>query len=173
MHTLTEPLRHEQRQFSNPIETIQETAAAVDDVSVPELRDRIDAIYAFLDEQFLAHASAEERAVDPLIERVMAVPRATETMVREHVEVTRLAQKLLALRDRLVYAYFGPDELRALRETLYDLHAILEVHLSKEEAIYLPPLDARISAAEAIEMVEAIHAAEKRATALEGVGVGS
>ena len=138
MHTLTEPLRHEHRQFSKPIETIQKTANAVGEVSMPELRDRIDASYAFLVEQFIPHASAEEKAVDPLVERVMDAPHA---MVTDHVEVARLAQKLLALRERLVYAYFGQGELRALRDTLYHLHAILELHLSKEGEIYLPLLD--------------------------------
>lgn len=154
MHTATEPLRHEHRQFSKPIETIQETVDAAGEVSMPELRDRIDATYAFLVEQFIPHASAKEKAGDPLVERAMDAPHATVTMMRDHLEVARLAQKLLALRERLVYAYFGQGELRALRDTVYDLHTIIELHLSKEEEeIYLPLLD--------------------EGTALEVVGAGS
>ena len=167
MPMLTESLRHEHWQFANPIETIEETAAAVDEMPVTELRDRIDATYSFLVEQFIPHANAEVR-----VEWVIDAPHATATMVREHVEVTRLAQKLLALRERLVYAYFGPGQLRALQETLYDLHAILVLHRSKEDGIYLPLLDARISA-EGIEKVEAVHATAKRASAVEAAGAGS
>jgi hypothetical protein len=75
-------------------------------------------------------------------------PPATEPMVRDHAEVSRLAAKLLELRERLVYSYFGPAQLQSLRELLYDLHALIELHLAKEDEFRLTLLVRRIPAAE-------------------------
>jgi hypothetical protein len=59
----------------------------------------------------------------------------------DHAEVSRLAGKLLALGKRLVYSYFGPAELRSLREVLYDLHGLTQLHLAEEDEFDLTLLD--------------------------------
>jgi hypothetical protein len=60
---------------------------------------------------------AEARGADPLVD----------------AEARRLGDKLLALRERLVYSYFGIAEIRSLRSVLYDLHAIARLHMAIEE----------------------------------------
>lgn len=145
MQTVTEPLRDEHRDFSDPSEVIRQVADGVGGLSLPELRRQIDEVHAFLVERFIPHARAEEEAVDPLID----ARHATESMVGESAEVSRLAGKLLALRERLVYSYFGPAQLQSLREVLYDLHALIELHLVKEDEFDLTHLVRRIAAARA------------------------
>ncbi len=169
MQTVTEPLRDEHRHFSDPLEAIRQAAEGVGDLSLPVLRRQIEDVHAFLVELFMPHARAEEEAVYPLIERILGGPHATEPMMRDHAEVSRLAGKLLALRERLLYSYFGPAQLRSLREVLYDLHGLIQLHLAKEDEFYLTLLDKRITAAEASKMLQEVEAAEKRSTALEPV----
>ena len=106
MSTTTKPRRRTGQGIS-PDKAIQAAADAIDDGSLPELRDRIDAVYSFLVEEFIPDGAA------------------SQVIGSEDLEVSRLAQKLEALRERLIYADFGPRELRALRETLEDLHWII------------------------------------------------
>jgi hypothetical protein len=123
MQTVTEPLRHEHRHVSDPLEAIRQAAEGVGDLSLPELRRQIDDVHAFLVERFIPQGRAEQ------------------PMVRDHAEVSRLAGKLLALRERLVYSYFGPAELGSLREVLYDLHGLTQLHLAEEDEFDLTLLD--------------------------------
>jgi hypothetical protein len=102
----------EQRDFDEPLQAILRAAEDVGELSVPELRKRIDEVHAFVGERFL--------------------PNARAFLPPEYAEIRRLAEKLLALRERLLYSYFGPAQLRSLREVLYDLHALIRVHLAIE-----------------------------------------
>lgn len=169
MQTVSEPLRDEHRHFSDPLEVIRQVADGVGDLSLPELRRQIDEVHVFLVERFIPHARAEEETVDPLIERVLDAPHPTEPVTEDSAEVSRLAGKLLALRERLVYSYFGPAQLRSLRNVLYDVHALIELHLAEADDLYLTRLPERITAAEASEILRGVEAAEKRPTALEPV----
>jgi Hemerythrin HHE cation binding domain len=115
MQTETQPLRDEHRDFSDPLDVIRQVADGVDGLSLPELRRQINALHAFLVDRFIPHVRADEEAVDPLIERVLDAHSATEPIVGESAEVSRLAGKLLALRERLLFSYFGPAQLRSLQ----------------------------------------------------------
>jgi hypothetical protein len=46
---------------------------------------------------------------------------------------------------------------------LYGLYALVKVHFAKEEEVYLPLLDARLTTGEAHAMFEAMEAAAKAA----------
>lgn len=122
MQTLTEQLRDEHGSFADPLEAIRLVAEAVDERSLPGLPAQIDEIHRFVVTRFLPHARAEER-------------------VSAQDEVSRLAGKLQALRERLLYSYFGPAELRSLREVLDDLYALIELHVANEDALYLTMVD--------------------------------
>ncbi len=107
MSTRTQPIRKERRRSAEPLEAIQRAAEAVGEARLPELRAQIDATAAFMAE-FIPAVQAEQQATG-----------------------TRLTQKLLALRERLVYSDFGPAEERALRSVLDDLHELVELHAFK------------------------------------------
>jgi hypothetical protein len=108
MITLTQPVQDEHPELAEPLEAIQRAAETVVEASLPDLRAQIDATYAFMVGQFIPNVQAQEQATG-----------------------TRLARKLLALRERLVYSEFGPAEQCALRSVLYDLNKLVEVHAFK------------------------------------------
>ena len=116
MPTVVEPLRDEHKRFTEPLEAIRQAAERVGELPLLEVRSQIDDVHAFLVERFIPHSRAEE-ATEPLVD----------------AEVRRLDDKLLALRERLVYSYFDAAEIRSLRELLYDLYAIIRLHTVKEE----------------------------------------
>jgi iron-sulfur cluster repair protein YtfE (RIC family) len=51
----------------------------------------------------------------------------------------------------------------ALRRVLYSLYALLKLHFAKEEEIYLPLLDIKLTAEEAHSMFEKMEAAAREA----------
>lgn len=164
MNTLTQPLRAEHDGYRVALNEMRDTADAAEDLSLPELRGRLDHTEAFLSGRFLPHARAEAVAVYPLIRRVLGAHEATGGMAREDFEIIRLAGQVAALRERLISSDFGRNERRALRRTLFELYTVIRLHLAEQDEIFLPMLDRRISAAEAIEMVEELEKAA-RATA--------
>jgi hemerythrin-like domain-containing protein len=159
MVTLTQPLRDEHKELLPHIELLQTVADTIGEAPITSLRRSVDEVYAFLTHHLLPHAQAEERALYPVVGRLMGAPEATATMSRDHVEVSRLTEELASLRSHLGDASVGASQLQALRRVLYGLSAIIKVHFAKEEEVYLPILDARLSAEEASQMFEAMEKA--------------
>ncbi|HET9918312.1 MAG TPA: hemerythrin domain-containing protein [Ktedonobacteraceae bacterium] len=116
---------------------------------------------AFLSQHLLPHAQAEERALYPVVGRLIGASEATATMSRDHVEVGRLTEELGSLRSHLVGTSMSASQERALRCVLYGLIALVSVHFAKEEEIYLPILDARLTAEEATRLFEAMELAAR------------
>ncbi len=165
MGAVTEPLRNEHRELFPEIETLRRVADSVGEVSVEAILEGVGEAYDFLTRHLIPHAKAEDAALYPVVGRVMGAPEATATMSRDHVEVIRLAEELWALRAELAGPSVSEGTERALRRVLYGLYALVKVHFEKEEEIYLPILDARLSEAEAREMFEAMERAASEARA--------
>ncbi len=163
MALLTQPLRDEHKELLPHIESLRAAADAVGDEPIEAVRRQVDAAYDFLAHHLLAHAQAEERALYPVVAKALGAPQATATMSRDHVEVQRLTEELAALRPALSAAALDPALAKALRRVLYGLYALVKVHFAKEEEVYLPILDQRLSADEAHRMFEAMEAAAKEA----------
>ena len=66
-------------------------------------------------------------------------------------------------RRHLSEASLGETEQQALRRVLYGLYALVKGHFAKEEEIYLPLLDTRLTAREALQMFEAMEMAAQEA----------
>jgi hemerythrin-like domain-containing protein len=156
MTVVTQPLRDEHQDLLPQLETVRMAAEAAGQASSDVLRERLDAALAFL-AHLLVHAQAEERALYPVVGRVMGAPEATATMSRDHVEVGRFVAELRRRRSRLASGPVSEDDAQELRRLLYGLYALVRVHFAKEEEVYLPILDARLSAGEARAMFEAME----------------
>jgi iron-sulfur cluster repair protein YtfE (RIC family) len=152
---VTEPLRAEHAQLLPRLESLPDAALAVEG-SDEEMPAAVDAALDFLRDSLIPHAQAEEAVLYPMVEQVMNVPGATATMSRDHVEVTRLTADLERARSSLRGAP-EPVLRRELQRILYGLYAIIRLHFAKEEEVYLPLLDARLSQARADEMFRAMH----------------
>jgi iron-sulfur cluster repair protein YtfE (RIC family) len=157
--SLTQPLRDEHRDLLPHVEQLCATADAVGSGSVASLREGVEEAYRFLAHHLLIHAQAEEQALYPVVERVMGAPEATATMRRDHVEVARLTDELRSLRQDLEAGTLAAEIASRARRLLYGLYALLKVHFAKEEEVYLPLLDARLTPDEARQMFAAMEKA--------------
>ncbi len=165
MTTLTQPLRDEHKELMPHIETLKSAGNAVGGTLTQSGRTLIDESYAFLTKHLLPHAHAEEAALYPVVQKVMGAPEGTATMSRDHVEVDRLTQELAQARSRLSGNEITPEQANELRRLLYGLYTLVKVHFAKEEEVYLPLLDARLTAEEAKAMFAAMETAAHAAKA--------
>jgi iron-sulfur cluster repair protein YtfE (RIC family) len=167
MVALTQPLRDEHEELRPHIERLRQAAEAVGTVPPAGLRTLVDEVDGFLVHHLIPHAQAEDAALYPVVARLMGAPEATATMRRDHVEVGRLVEELGALRDQLTDLTHDPATGEALRRVLYGLYAVVRLHFAKEEEVYLPLLEARLSSGEAHAMFEAMEQAATRAKQMD------
>jgi iron-sulfur cluster repair protein YtfE (RIC family) len=165
MARITQPLRDEHKELYMYVESLRLAGDVVNESLTSLAHDKIEQSYNFLTRQLLPHAQAEEKALYPMVEKVMGAPRATATMIRDHVEVDRLTQELGSLRVHRSQLSITFEQVGALRRVLYSLYTLVKLHLAKEEEIYLPLLDSKLSAEEARTMFEEMEAAATEAKA--------
>ena len=151
---MTQPLRDEHKELIPHIEQILEVANSIPDSPLEQIRTGVTNVYEFLAYHLIPHAQAEEAALYPAVQKVLGSPEATQTMSRDHVEIARYMDELGGLQSNL-----SAREYEALQRVLYGLYALIKVHFAKEEEVYLPILDERLSAEEAREMFEALEEA--------------
>jgi hemerythrin-like domain-containing protein len=163
MTSLTEALREEHRGLLSHIEALREAADSVGEVSLESLRRGVDEAHEFLVHHLIPHAQAEERALYPAVAKAMGAAEATATMSRDHVEVGLLTEQLGALRSGMLGNTLAAAQVRELRRVLYGLYALVKVHFAKEEEIYLPILEARLTSEEARRVAEAMEEAAAEA----------
>ena len=157
------PLREEHRELLPHIHRIGAVADEIGRTSGTALRTKLDETNDFLTHHLVPHAKAEDEVLYPEVARLMGAPRATATMSRDHVAVVALIDELASLR-----VYEGePDAPRqnALRRVLYGLLALVRTHFAKEEEIYVPILDDRLTIEEGTALMKRMEAAASRAKA--------
>lgn len=152
MKPLTQPLRDEHKELIPHIEQILEVANSIPEASLEQIRDGVKDVYEFLAYHLIPHAQAEDAALYPVVQKVLGSPNATKTMSRDHVEVGRYVEELAELQLDI-----SPRKFKALQRVLYGVYALVKVHFAKEEEVYLPILEARLSLEEAKEMFEAME----------------
>jgi iron-sulfur cluster repair protein YtfE (RIC family) len=160
---ITQPLREEHKALFPEVEKLRIAADSAGQVSAKALRLLVDEAYGFLTHHLIPHARAEDEALYPVVGRVMGAPEATATMSRDHIEVGKLTSDLSRLRLELATAAPSEVQVRELRLVLYGLYALVKHHFAKEEEIYLPLLDERLTPEEAHEMFEALERAAEHA----------
>jgi hypothetical protein len=166
MATITQPLRDEHKELYRQVENLRLAGDVVNESLTTLAHEKIEMAYDFLTHHLIPHAHAEDKALYPMVQKVMGSPQATATMTRDHVEVGRLTQELGSLRVHKTLLSIPFDHAMALRRVLYGLYALIMLHFAKEEEIYLPLLDANLTAEEAREMFEKMHAVAQEAKEL-------
>ena len=153
---VTAPIRAEHAQLLPRIHELGHTATWIPTAPAPVVHEKISDTLEFLREELIPHAKAEEATLYPAVEGCMHAPGATDSMTRDHVEVIRLTDELSAIRDELAEP---PTEAQGDRVAalLHGLHAIIALHFAKEEEIYLPILDSRLSPDEARRLFEDVE----------------
>lgn len=158
MALITQPLRDEHRELLPHVAHVRQLGDMAGQASAREVRARLAAVVAFLRDHLVPHAEAEDAVLYPAVDRLIGAG-ATATMSRDHVEVVRMTDELGALRDAVAERPFTEAELTAIRRLAYGLAALLTLHFAKEEEIYLPLLDRRLSAEDGRALFEAMERA--------------
>jgi iron-sulfur cluster repair protein YtfE (RIC family) len=158
MNTFTHPLRDEHKELIPHIEKILEVANSIPEAPLEQIRDGVKEVYEFLAYHLIPHAQAEDEALYPAVQRALGSLDATRTMSRDHLEVGHYITELAQLQQDL-----SPRSFKALQRVLYGLYALVKVHFAKEEEVYLPILEERLTAEEAAKMFEAMENAASHA----------
>jgi iron-sulfur cluster repair protein YtfE (RIC family) len=165
MASITQPLRDEHKLLYPQVETLRLAGDVVNESLTSLAHDKIEQSFNFLTRQLIPHAQAEDKALYPVVQKVLGTPQATATMSRDHVEVERLTQELGTLRVHRTQLSITFEQAMALRRVLYGLYALVKLHFAKEEEIYLPLLDSKLTAEEAQAMFTEMGAAAREAKA--------
>ena len=165
MNILTQPLHNEHKELFPSVDRIRQVAERIGEAPIAEIRQGVEEVYDFLAYHLKPHAEAEEAALYPVVQNVLGSPDATRTMSRDHVEVGRYIEELAALKNGLTDQALTSAQATALRRVLFGVYALLKVHFAKEEEVYLPILDQRLTPESAQEMFEAMEDAARKAKA--------
>ena len=163
MSQITQPLRDEHKELLPHIKQIRTVADSVGTVPIISLQQSIGGVYEFLTHHLIPHAQAEERALYPVVGKLMGAAEATATMSRDHVEIGQLTRELGTLLAEVKGEKLAAVQEQALRRVLYGLSALVIVHFAKEEEVYLPLLDARLTPEEGRHLFEAMEQAASEA----------
>lgn len=153
-----EALRREHRELQPHLEALRGVADRVGTVSAPRLEPMLTDSLTFLTQHLVPHARAEEAALYPMVDKAVGAG-ATATMWRAHEEVVSLTDELSWLRGLLRAGTSVEALANDLRRVLYGLYTLVRVHVAEEEEVYLPVLEAQLSAAEADQLLAAMHQA--------------
>jgi uncharacterized protein (DUF2249 family)/hemerythrin-like domain-containing protein len=154
MSTLAEEIREHHRALAESLEA--HSRAVGGDQSLAEC----DSLLTFLRRDLLPHARAEEihfyGVVDELAGRY---GKATATMRVDHEFIADYVARIERIRSRIATAsnVDRPPLLGQLRELAVRLDAILELHLAKEERVYLPLVDQHLDQARQGQLLKAIQ----------------
>jgi uncharacterized protein (DUF2249 family) len=154
MNTLTEAIRKHHLSLAK---TLEKHARAVGG-SEPQVER--DAFVGFLKGDLLPHASGEERHLYELVDSLVRHHgRPTATMIVDHEFINDYVRKIEAITRELGMAADGERSqlLRQLRDLALRLDAIVELHLAKEERIYLPLIEEHVGEERQRSVLRAIH----------------
>ena len=163
MNTLTQPLRDEHKELFPHVDRIRQVAELIGEAPIAEIRHGVEEVYDFLANHLKPHAEAEEAALYPVVQKVLGSPDATKTMSRDHVEVGFYIEELASLRNDLTGEALTTTQIKSLRRVLFGVYGLVKVHFAKEEEVYLPILDQRLTPESAQEMFGAMEAAAHEA----------
>jgi hemerythrin-like domain-containing protein len=88
----------------------------------------------FLTATLIPHVDAAERTLYPELERMLQNRHSMAPMRREHTEVRRLAADFARLAAKIDAHQVSIGARLAIRRVLFQLYALLKIHLAEEEA---------------------------------------
>ena len=102
-----------------------------------ELRPRLDELDGWLTGLLIPHLEAAEATLYPELERMLQNRHSMTPMRREHAEIRRLVSEYSRLVKTLGEQRPHIGKTVALRRVLFQLYALLEIHLVEEE-VFVP-----------------------------------
>jgi uncharacterized protein (DUF2249 family) len=154
MSKVSEAMRHHHHQLAQ--EMARQAAVLADE----EPGADPEPLIRFLRDELLPHAAGEDRYLYPAVEPLLkAHGMATATMRMDHRAIEGYVQSLEAVAARLrsVREADRAQLTRELTRLFWQLQALFEVHLKKEEQVYLPLLEQYVPEADQQRILGQMH----------------
>jgi uncharacterized protein (DUF2249 family) len=164
MNTLAEAIRKHHLSLARTLE------AHARGVGGGEPQCERDAFVKFLRGDLLPHASSEEHHLYGLVDSlVRQYGRPTATMMVDHEFINNYVAKIEAITRQLSSATGSERSglLLRLRELALRLDAIVQLHLAKEDRIYLPLIEKHVGEEQQRAVLQAIHDSSRKENSME------
>ncbi|MFQ5863307.1 MAG: hemerythrin domain-containing protein [Candidatus Brocadiales bacterium] len=136
--------------FFHDIESLQKFSARE--------RGQLDDLMNFLKEELLPHAEGEEKHLYGKVAELMNNPLFTKTMEMDHQFIKQYITELETEINN-VYKESADVTIKKIQKTASKLQGIMEPHFQKENDVYLPILDEKLSKERVEkEVIEPMHA---------------
>ena len=127
------PVAHEHHdRLVKHVDRMPRTGDLIDTGQPEELRFALDETCGFLTELLLPHMEAAERALYPELERLLQNRHSMTPMRREHDLIRAEVRKLEEIRKGLGDKQLAPRDAIKLRRAIFQLYALLKIHLAEE-----------------------------------------
>lgn len=126
------------------VDLMPETGAVILTGDAVAVRQAAHETSEFLTGTLVPHVDAAERSLYPELERMLQNRHSMAPMRREHDEMRRLVGEFARLTQQLDAGSIPVGKRLALRRVLFQLYALLKIHLAEEEA-YLRVVDHGVS----------------------------
>jgi iron-sulfur cluster repair protein YtfE (RIC family) len=97
-------------------------------------KSEVASLFAFFEGTLLPHMEAAERSVYPELERMLQNRHSMRPMRSEHDEVRRLVGEFGKLSADVRAGRMSLGRSLALRRVMFQLYALLKIHLAEEDA---------------------------------------
>ena len=122
------------------VDRMPEIADGLLSTRADDARNEIVSLHHFLTGTLLPHVDAAERSLYPELERMFQNRHSMRPMRNEHGEIRRLVGEFGALSADVRQGRMSLGRSLALRRVMFQLYALLKVHLAEEDA-YLRIVD--------------------------------
>ena len=99
-----------------------------------EARASLTETREFLEGTLLPHIDAAERTIYPELERMFQNRHSMAPMRREHTEIRHLVAEFAAFGEKQATQPLTLGRTLAIRRIVFQLYALLKIHLAEEEA---------------------------------------
>jgi hypothetical protein len=99
-----------------------------------EIRSSVAEMGTFIGGTLVPHVDSAEGAIYPELERMFQNRHSMAPMRREHDEIRRLSKEYVRLAGEIGEGQVTLGKTLALRRVMFQLYALVKVHLAEEEA---------------------------------------
>jgi hypothetical protein len=139
-HTLPRVAHEHHERLIQHVDTMPVVGDLILTAPEAELKPRLDELGAFLTGTLVPHMDVAEPTLYPELERLLQNRHSMTPMRREHAEMRRLVKEYVRLNGATRDAKHSLGKAVALRRVVFQLYALLKVHIAEEE-MYIRIID--------------------------------
>lgn len=116
------------------VDRMPEMADALLTAHADDAKSEVASLFGFFEGTLLPHIEAAERSIYPELERMFQNRHSMRPMRNEHEEVRRLVGEFGTLSADVRQGRMSLGRSLALRRVMFQLYALLKIHLAEEDA---------------------------------------